>query len=229
MAHGGTLFLDELGNLAPALQQKLLRTLQERAVVPVGGSDPVAFSARLLCATNALLDEDMRAGRFRVDLYHRVAEFTLRLPPLRERPDDMLHFARRFLADANAEMGREVRGITAAAEQVLLQHAWPGNVRELRNVIRRAVLLCTDSELGAEHLELRREPSPPTPAPAPAPDDDHALPLAERIRRASDALEAEILRQTLHQATGNKAAAARLLQIDYTTLHRKLKRHGIDG
>jgi two-component system response regulator HydG len=228
MAHGGTLFLDELGNLAPALQQKLLRALQERAVVPVGGSEPVAFSARLLCATNAMLDEDMRAGRFRVDLYHRVAEFTLRLPSLRERPDDVLHFARRFLADANAEMGREVRGITAAAEQLLLQHAWPGNVRELRNVIRRAVLICTDSELAAEHLELRHETSPPTPAPAPAPDGS-ALPLAERIRRASDALEAEILRQTLHQAAGNKAAAARLLQVDYTTLHRKLKRHGIDG
>src|SRR5262249_48407883 len=196
MAHGGTLFLDELGNLAPALQQKLLRALQERAAVPVGGSEPVGFQARLLGATNALLGEDMRAGRFRVALYHRVAEFTLRLPPLRERPDDVLHFARRFLADANAEMGREVRGIAAAAQQVLVQHSWPGNRRGLRSVPRRGVLLCTDGGLGAEHLERRRAPPTPTPAVTPAPSpDDGALPLAERIRRASDALEAEILRQ----------------------------------
>ena len=226
-AHGGTLFLDELGNLAPALQQKLLRALQERAVVPVGGREPVPFQARLLCATNAALDGEMRSGRFRVDLYHRVAEFTLRLPPLRERRDDIVPFARRFLADANAELGRQVRGLTAAAEQALRQHDWPGNLRELRNVIRRAVLLCTEAELDPAHLELAPErPVGAAPTAAPGPS---TLPLAERIRQASEGLEAEILRQTLRQVAGNKAAAARLLQIDYTTLHRKLKRYGLDA
>ena len=224
-ADGGTLFLDELGNLPPALQQKLLRALQERAVVPVGGSEPVPFRARLLCATNADLSEDMRSGRFRIDLYHRIAEFTLRLAPLRERAGDILHFAQRFLTEANIEMGRHVLGFQDAAALVLQRHAWPGNLRELRNVIRRAVLLCSDAQLGPEHLGLDNDPTQGTTRQRS--EADAQLPLAERIQHASDALEAEILRTTLRQLAGNKAAAARVLQIDYTTLHRKLKRHGI--
>jgi two-component system nitrogen regulation response regulator GlnG len=221
-AHGGTLFLDELGNLPLPLQAKLLRALQERAVTPVGGSEPVPFQTRLLCATNTALDEAMQAGRFRVDLYHRVAEFTLRLPPLRERPEDVAHFAQQFLVEADREMGRQICGIGVAAMRLLQQHDWAGNLRELRNVIRRAVLLCTGGELGAEDLELQRER-----ASGAAGTADPTLPLAERLRVANDALEAQILGETLQQVGGNKAAAARLLQIDYTTLHRKLKRHGL--
>ncbi|MGE3173635.1 MAG: sigma-54-dependent transcriptional regulator [Planctomycetota bacterium] len=223
MADGGTLFLDELGNLPPPLQAKLLRALQERAVVPVGGSEPVAFRTRLVSATNAALDEEMRAGRFRVDLYHRVAEFTLALPPLRERPGDVLQFARRFLGEANLEMGRSVRGITAAAEAWLQRQPWPGNLRELRNVIRRAVLLCPDSELDQSDLGPAA-PGGPTPQ-----ADDPELSLTDRVRAASDRLEAQILQQALADAGGNKAQAARSLQVDYTTLHRKLKRHGLLG
>ena len=225
-ANGGTLFLDELGNLPLALQQKLLRALQERAVVPVGGSAPVPFSARLLCATNASLEDEMRTGRFRMDLYHRIAEFTLRLPPLSERPTDILPFAHRFLIEANAELGRQVRTIAANAAMALQQHQWQGNLRELRNVIRRGVLLCTEHELGAEHLSLSADPSAPkNPATTASPAD---LPLAEQLQQASAALEAELLRRALQDAHGNKAAAARALQIDYTTLHRKLKRHGFE-
>ncbi len=229
MATGGTLFLDELGNLPLPLQAKLLRALQERAVTPVGGSQPVPFTARLVCATNAALDQDVRSGRFRVDLYHRVAEFVIPLPSLRERPDDVVHFARWFLAESNQEMGRHVQGFTGAAEQLLRQQTWPGNLRELRNAVRRMVVLGSSHELDVSDVQgaLCTAPGPAIAGTNAAGDDD--LPLIERLRLASDALESQILSATLAACGGNKAAAARSLRIDYTTLHRKLKRHGIRG
>jgi two-component system, NtrC family, response regulator HydG len=226
VADGGTLFLDELGNLPLALQAKLLRALQERAVVPVGGSQPVPFHARLVCATNSDLSADVTAGRFRVDLYHRIAEFPVLLPPLRERAEDVVHFARQFLAEANAELGRSVRGFTAAGEQALRVYPWPGNLRELRNTIRRACLLGTTADLDADGLDLPRGDAA-APAAGRAPDAPGDQPLAERLRVATEAMEADLLRSALAASGGNKAAAARALQIDYTTLHRKLKRHGI--
>jgi DNA-binding NtrC family response regulator len=227
MADGGTLFLDEIGNLPPPLQAKLLRALQERAVVPVGGHTPVPFRARLLAATNADLQGEIAAGRFRVDLYHRLAELPLLLPPLRERPDDVMHFARLFLAEANGELGRSVIGFTAAAEPALQGYAWPGNLRELRNVIRRAVLTGTSAELDTTDLELPTSDLAGTAVSGGDPGLLATQPLADRLRQATDTLEAEILRTTLGACGGNKAAAARALRIDYTTLHRKLKRHGI--
>ncbi|MCU0867201.1 MAG: sigma-54 dependent transcriptional regulator [Planctomycetes bacterium] len=231
MADGGTLFLDELGNLPLGLQAKLLRALQERTVVPVGGSQPVPFRARLVCATNAALTEAVQAGQFRVDLYHRIAEFTVALPSLRERPEDIVHFARVFLAEANQELGRHVQGFTAAGEQALRQHPWPGNLRELRNAVRRTVLTAAATELDACDLLLPPGGDRPPEAAdgARSAETDATLPLADRLRVATDALEAEILTSTLAQCSGNKAAAARALRIDYTTLHRKLKRHGLAG
>jgi DNA-binding NtrC family response regulator len=225
MADGGTLFLDELGNLPLTLQQKLLRALQERVVVPVGGSTPVPFRARLVCATNSDLATDVRAGRFRVDLFHRIAEFTLALPPLRERPDDIVHFARLFLAEANLELGRRVQGFTPAGEAALRTQPWPGNLRELRNTVRRMVLTATATELDATDLAPSGAATSPQPPTTPGASDGRSL--AERLRAASDGLEAEILRTTLAACEGNKAAAARALRIDYTTLHRKLKRLGL--
>ncbi|HLQ38375.1 MAG TPA: sigma-54 dependent transcriptional regulator [Planctomycetota bacterium] len=223
LAHGGTLFLDELGNLPLPLQAKLLRAVQERAVVPVGGREPVPFDARLLTATNCDLELEMREGRFRIDLYHRVAEFTLVLESLRERPDDVLHFARVFLAEANLAMGRQVHGFTAAAAKALQRYGWPGNLRELRNIVRRATLLCASRELDAADLGLPANDDTPAAVAA----GDASLPLTERIKQATDAMEARILEDTLTAHGGNKAAAARALQIDYTTLHRKLKRYGL--
>jgi DNA-binding NtrC family response regulator len=222
MADGGTLFLDELGNLPLSLQAKLLRALQERTVVPVGGSEPVPFRARLLCATNADLAAAVRAGRFRIDLYHRIAEFVIALPSLRDRPEDVVHFARAFLGEANREMGRHVTGCSPEAERLLQRQPWPGNLRELRNAIRRAVLCCSAHELDVCDFEAESTSHGPLP-----PNDEADRSLAERVRVASDALEAQILQRTLAECDGNKAAAARALKIDYTTLHRKLKRHGL--
>lgn len=230
MADGGTLFLDELGNLPAGLQAKLLRALQERKVVPVGGGSPEPFDARLVCATNNELRREIEDGTFRMDLFHRVAEFELRVPALRERTDDIPHFARVFLAEANGEMGRSVRGLTEDAEAALIAEPWPGNLRQLRNAIRRAVLLAASKEIGIEDLDVRPDGSaadvtaPKLPLPLAS---DASLSLAERVRQAADAVEAQLLAQALAEADGNKAAAARSLQIDYTTLHRKLKRHGI--
>jgi DNA-binding NtrC family response regulator len=229
MADGGTLFLDELGNLPLPLQAKLLRALQERVIVPVGGNKPVPFRARLLTATNADLQVDIEAGRFRVDLYHRIAEFTVTLPPLRERPDDITHFARAFLAEANIEMGRRVNGFTTAGEQALRRYSWPGNLRELRNALRRMVMMATNSELDEADVGIATAATPTATVVAPSTSTDPEQPLAKRLQNATDALEAEILTQTLAACNGNKAAAARTLRIDYTTLHRKLKRHRISG
>jgi len=222
MADGGTLFLDELANLPLALQAKLLRALQERAVAPVGGGDPVPFRARLLCATNATLQQAIQAGEFRIDLFHRIAEFTLEVPPLRNRPEDVAHFSRLFLAEANAEMGTRIVGFAPTAEQLMGSHRWTGNLRELRNAIRRAAVLCDSEVIEPTHLRLETAT-----ADGDADVERIDLPLAERIRRATDTLEARILRETLDRTEGNKAAAARQLQIDYTTLYRKLKRHAL--
>jgi len=227
MADGGTLFLDELGNLPLTLQAKLLRALQERVVVPVGGSKPVPFRARLVTATNSDLSQEISENRFRADLYHRIAEFRIEIPPLRSRPEDIVHFAQTFCAEANIEMGRRVDGFTAAGEAGLQQYGWPGNLRELRNAVRRMVLLATSAEIDASDLGLSEAaPANLTKTAAPASIDDIG-PLAERLQEATQALEADILRQTLAACDGNKAAAARMLSIDYTTLHRKLKRHAI--
>ena len=235
MADGGTLFLDELGNLPPSLQAKLLRTLQERTVTPVGGGEPVPFRARLIAATNSDVAKAIDSGDFRLDLYHRVAEFEVPIKPLRERPEDTLHFAGYFLHEANEDMGRRVECLNDSARDAVARHGWPGNLRELCNAIRRGVVVCSGRELDANHLQLDQEPKrTPTTNTTGTTDaglllsaGDPGLPLTERIRRAKDALEAQVIRQALDKADGNKAAAARALQIDYTTLHRKLKKHGL--
>ena len=147
------------------------------------------------------------------------------LPALRSRPDDIVHFARLFLAAANQEMGRHVRGFTEAAEQALRQRPWPGNLRELRNAVRRTVVLASSTEIEAGDLGDTPALGPDVATGNVAAD----APLADRLRAATDALEAQILASTLASCENNKAAAARALRIDYTTLHRKLKRHGLLG
>src|SRR5919197_378524 len=149
LANNGSLFLDEIVNLPLPTQAKLLRALQERQVQPLGGKRPSRVDARIIAASNVPLARQVCAGRFRQDVYYRLNEFVITLPPLRDR-DDILHLANRFLAEATIEFGR-FREISDAAAQVLLKYPWPGNVRELRNVIRRAILLAPDV-IGPEHL-----------------------------------------------------------------------------
>jgi len=229
LAEGGSLFLDEIVNLPLPTQTKLLRVLQERQVQPLGSKRPVRVSARIIAASNVPLEREVRAGRFRQDVYYRLNEFGITLPPLRER-DDILHLANEFLPEAGMELGRPCRKISEAAARVLLRYPWPGNVRELRNVIRRAILLASDV-IEPEHLSvLPVDPSPETAAAAlrgePAPVGSSLREIAEAA--AADA-EQQAIRRVLQVTSGNKSEAARLLRTDYKTLYLKLKQYGIDA
>ena len=226
LAGGGTLFLDEIVNLPLPTQAKLLRALQERQVQPLGSKRPVQVLARIIAASNVPLEREVRAGRFRQDVYYRLNEFAITLPPLRQR-DNILHLANEFLPEAGKELGRPCRKISEAAAQVLLRYHWPGNVRELRNVIRRAVLLAADV-IEPAHLSVIPVDSPATAAlrEAPAPGD---CSLKEIADAAAAQAEQDAIRRVLQLTSGNKSEAARLLRTDYKTLYLKLKQYRIDA
>jgi len=226
LAGGGTLFLDEIVNLPLPTQAKLLRALQERQVQPLGSKRPVQVLARIIAASNVPLEREARAGRFRQDVYYRLNEFAITLPPLRER-DNILHLANEFLPEAGMELGRPCRKISEAAAQVLQRYHWPGNVRELRNVIRRAILLASDV-IEPAHLSVIPVDSPPTAAlrEAPAPGD---CSLKEIADAAAAQAEQDAIRRVLQLTSGNKSEAARLLRTDYKTLYLKLKQYRIDA
>ena len=226
LAGGGTLFLDEIGNLPLPTQAKLLRVLQERQVQPLGSKRAVPVAVRITAASNVPLEQEVRLGRFRADVYYRLNEFIITLPPLRER-DDILRLAHRFLAEASTELDRPCRSISKGAAQLLLRYPWPGNVRELRNVIRRASLLASDI-VEAEHLSVLFVEPPPATAPwgeaAPAGSS-----LKESGKAAAADAEAQVIRLALEATRGNKSAAARLLRVDSKTLHVKMKQYGISA
>jgi len=226
LAGEGTLFLDEIVNLPLPTQAKLLRALQERQVQPLGSKRPVQVLARIIAASNVPLEREVRAGRFRQDVYYRLNEFAITLPPLRER-DNILHLANEFLPEAGMELGRPCRKISEAAAQVLLRYHWPGNVRELRNVIRRAILLAADV-IEPAHLSVIPVDSPPTAAlrEAPAPGD---CSLKEIADAAAAQAEQDAIRRVLQLTGGNKSEAARLLRTDYKTLYLKMKHYDIDA
>src|SRR2546422_9489089 len=196
LAGGGTLFLDEIVNLPLPTQAKLLRALQERQVQPLGSKRPVQVLARIIAASNVPLEREVRAGRFRQDVYYRLNEFGITLPPLRER-DDILHLANEFLPEASMELGRPCRKISEAAAQVLLRYPWPGNVRELRNVIRRAILLASDV-IEPEHLSvLPVDPSPETAATALR---GEPAPVGSSLREIAEAAAADAEQQAIRRA-----------------------------
>src|SRR6059036_1366291 len=226
LAGGGSLFLDEIVNLPLPTQSKLLRALQERQVQSLGGKKPVPVDVRIIAASNVPLEQEVRAGRFRQDVYYRLNEFGITLPPLRDR-DDILHLANEFLPEASMELGRPCRRISEAAAQVLLRYPWPGNVRELRNVIRRAILLASDV-IEPAHLSVIPVDSPATAAlrEAPAPGD---CSLKEIADAAAAQAEQDAIRRVLQLTGGNKSEAARLLRTDYKTLYLKIKQYRIDA
>ena len=209
-ASGGTLLLDEVGELPAAAQVKLLRALEERRVTRVGETRERAVDVRLIAATNRDLRQEARAGRFREDLYYRVSVFPIRVPPLRERPGDVLPLAERFCEQAGG------RGLSAAARRALSAHLWPGNVRELRNVIERAAILAGGGTVEAEHLELEA-PRAHARAGAGAREDDASLKDLER----------QAILEALDACGGNRRKAAERLGIALRTLQYKLKAYGV--
>lgn len=225
VASGGTLFLDEISNMPPGCQAKLLRALQDKSVTRVGGTKPVSVDIRLLAAANRDLGAPVSAGVFRRDLFFRLNEFAIAIPPLRERKQDIIFLAKRFLDLTNHELQKGVRGFSEPAVERLLRHDWPGNVRELRSAIRRAVLLA-DEVIDEDHLGLGAANAPVGLQGILSMPND-GLPLKALVRRATVAVERAALIEVLRRTGGNKAKAARLLQIDYKTIHLKVKEYGI--
>jgi DNA-binding NtrC family response regulator len=230
MAKGGTLFLDEIGNLSPSTQMKLLRSLQERRILPLGSEKNFHTDVRVIVASNAVLEEEVRAGRFRADLFHRLNEFKIYLLPLRERREDVLFLAERFRQETNTELAKHVRGFTSDAQAYLLSYEWPGNVRELRNAVRRAVLLSNDL-IELKHLRqvigTSAVPSSPN-VDLSAFKVQQGYSLHEVLHTLAAELEKSLIQHALQESGGNKSQAARLLKIGYKTLYRKLKEHSID-
>jgi two-component system response regulator HupR/HoxA len=221
-AHGGTVFLDEIGETSPAFQVKLLRVLQEGEVRPVGSPRSVPVDVRVLAATHRDLEADMRSGRFRDDLYWRLAGMTLHLPPLRERAGDIGAIARSMLADIGHELGRPELAFGAGALACLVQYPWPGNIRELRNEIARAVALA-DGPLIEPVLFSPRVLHGRASATAAAPVQPATGTLAERL----EAIEASILRETLTRHRWNKTRAAQELNLSRVGLRAKMVRFGM--
>ena len=216
-ANGGTLFLDEIGEMPMGLQVKLLRVLQERAVTRVGDTKPEPIDVRVVCATHRDLLGEIRAGRFREDLYYRLNVVQIHLPPLRDREGDVLILAKYFLRRFAAELDVPARSLSAAAEQALLVHAWPGNIRQLENHIKKALVLAEHNVIEPEDLGL---------APAPVKDlGPRILPLAE----AKERFARDYVREALLRNDGNRAQTARDLDVDPRTIFRFLEKAGSDG
>jgi DNA-binding NtrC family response regulator len=220
LAHRGTLFLDEIGETSPALQAKLLRVLQEREVLPVGGNRPRPVDVRVIAATNRDLGEETRAGRFREDLFYRLAVFPITLPSLRERPGDILELADHFLHKHGQREQKPGCQLSAAARRLLLSHPWPGNVRELENEIQRALALAETGEcIGPRLLSPRLTGLMEAVAQAP-----HA---GESLHASLCSIEAWLIRRALDHNGGRRALTARKLGVTREGLYKKMKRLGI--
>jgi DNA-binding NtrC family response regulator len=215
----GTFFLDEIGETTPATQVKLLRALQHREVIPVGSTEAIPIDTRVLAATNRDLDEEIRAGNFRSDLYYRLNVIAIHLPPLRTRRDDIPLLANHFLQRIAAGRQEPAKQLTDAATSAMMEYAWPGNVRELENALERAIILTSGDEIGIGALperitEPRTEPlisarTPPNPT--------------------LEAVERAYIMWVLQSESGNKSRTAEVLGIDPSTLYRKLSRYGVEA
>jgi two-component system response regulator HydG len=217
-AHG-TFFLDEIGETTPATQVKLLRALQHREVIPVGATDAVPVDARLVAATNRDLEDDIKTGRFRSDLFYRLNVIAIHLPPLRQRREDIPILAEHFLQRSAQAQGQAPKRLQPDALAALQEYQWPGNVRELENALERAVILTPGERIGVDVLPERitdRKSEPLVTARQPA------NPTLEAVERA-------YITWVLQSVGGNKTRAAEVLGIDPSTLYRKLSRYGVEG
>lgn len=224
LANKGTLFLDEVANIKESVQLKLLRVLQERRVRHLGGKKDIPVDVRIITATNTTMTELVKRGKFRDDLYYRLNEFLLELPPLRCRSGDIPVLAEHFIEEANLELGKKVRGLTEKATRAFLNYAWPGNVRELRNIIRRAVLMTA-----SEYMDIGDVPGELQGARDETGADVSCGNVSLRgvVKESIKDLEREVIEKALALAKNNKSKAAKILQIDRTTLYSKLKSLGI--
>jgi len=226
IADGGTIFLDEIGDLPLTLQAKILRALEQRAFERIGGTATIRVDVRVVAATNRNLRAAVAAGRFREDLYFRLAVFPITIPPLRERAEDILLLARHFVERFCREMNKPLMAVADDAQDALREYSWPGNVRELQNCIERAVILADGERLMAHHLNLRgREPA--VERRDPWADIDLSGSLPEASRRVIAEVERRKIQLALEQAGGDPGRASEILQVDYRSLVSMLKQHRI--
>lgn len=219
-ANAGTLFLDEIANLTDGIQMKLLRIIQEKKVQHLGGKKDINIDVRIIVATKTNLSEAMRVGKFRDDLFHRLNEFHINLPPLRERKEDIPVLAKYFLEEANNELNRNIKGFSNEVMKFFLSYNWPGNVRELKNLIKRAVLLSDAEQINPIHLSINNT----------AVSQNKVNPIngLSSFEDASKAFERDLIKNALEKADGNKIKAAKILQINRKALYRKMKSLGLD-
>ncbi len=211
-ANGGTIFLDEIGNLSYEVQVQLLRALQERRIRPVGSTKEIEVDVRVVSATNENLQRAIEKGTFREDLFHRINEFTLHMPALKERQEDILLFANFFLDQANRELDRQLIGFDPSACRALQAYSWPGNLRQLKNIVKRATLLAQSKYITLQDLGNDLQETPVS-----------TSTLASSYTLHDEATEKQRILHALKQAAGNKSKAAQLLGIDRKTLYNKLK------
>ncbi|PSL04988.1 sigma-54-dependent transcriptional regulator [Cecembia rubra] len=217
MANGGTLFLDEVGNLGSETQMMLLRAIQEKTIRKIGSNSEIQINARIIAATNEPLKPGGTEGKFREDLFHRLNEFSINIPSLKERPEDLKIFIQSFIQQSNARLKKSVNNITEEASKILQHYSWPGNLRELKNVIRRAVLLATTNSLTADLLPIEIiESSSQTES---ITNDVTAKSLEQQ--------EKELIEKTLIETKYNKSQTAKLLGIDRKTLYNKMQKFGL--
>jgi len=214
LAAAGTLFLDEIGDLSLGGQAKLLRVLEERVLVRVGGSTPIPTEARVVAATNQDLAAMVRQKRFREDLYYRLNVVAIEIPPLRERPEDIMLLAQHFLTDFCKKARRKIPQLTAEAEHRLRTHAWPGNVRELRNLMERLAYLSTEDRIDASDLAFIL---------APHGGETPSLDVSRSLSEATDEFQIGFIRRAIERAGGNMSKAANQLGLHRSNLYRKMR------
>jgi len=229
IAHEGTLFLEEMENMNPYIQGKLLRAVEEKCFCPVGSTTPVEVDIRIISATNKNISDEVKKDKFRQDLFYRLCEFDIHIPPLRERPEDIPLLASEFANEVAAELGRHPTDISLEAVGVLAGHRWNGNVRELKNVIRRSVLLCEGEKITAPDIlkilntkidEPHQPTSTQTPLSPPEPGD-------YSLSFAVEEAESQAIRRALAKSAGKKVNTASLLNINFKTLVTKMEKYGI--
>ncbi|MCL2681894.1 MAG: sigma-54 dependent transcriptional regulator [Bacteroidales bacterium] len=211
-AQNGTIFLDEVGNLPHDVQVQLLRVVQERKIRPIGAVNEIEVNVRIICATNENLEKTIADGRFREDLFHRLNEFSITIPPLRERREDIADFVTYFLQIANGELQKHVEGFSPEAMSVLENYSFPGNLREMRNIIRQACLFCAEKFIQKEHLQL---------------SEKNAFAQKPAILFNTEDEKQKII-AAIERSAGNKTLAAKILNIDRKTLYNKIHQYGLE-
>lgn len=239
MANGGTLFLDEITNLSYDIQVSLLRVVQERKMKRIGGNKEIELDVRILIASNESLTEAYRSGKFREDLFHRFNEFTINVPPLRERTADIMSFATFFLENANEELGKSITGFDDEVKQAFKNYRWPGNIREMKNIIKRAALITDSGLISANHLpveilqpgseidEVHRNGYKTKRMDSAVAHVEESRPPVTNLKEAALEAEFETIMNVLKKVRFNKSKAARLLNIDRKTLYNKMKHYNM--